>query len=386
MSDTSLSHLVVVGASAGGIEALSELVSTLPEDFPAPVVIAQHLDPNRASHLKEILSSHSALPVRTVTEREPLESGVIFVVPPDRHVNITDSELDLSVDSAGRPKPSVDLLMSSAAEVYGEDLIAVVLTGTGSDGTDGARDVRKAGGMVVIQDPKTAEFGGMPGSLAPNTVDIIAQLDRIGPVLCSLLSGIEVPEEAPSEDDKQVLEGFLEELRERHGIDFNSYKAPTIVRRLKRRMAAMDLGSLEEYRRYLRDHPDEGNQLINTFLIKVTEFFRDPELFEYLKEEVLPELVEKARQEGRQLRIWSAGCATGEEVYSLAILISEVLGSEAGLFDVRIFATDLNQEAVNFARKGIYPASALSGLSQEQVERYFVEEDGQYEIKNRCGA
>ena len=166
MSDTSLSNLVVVGASAGGIEALSELVSTLPEDFPAPVVIAQHLDPNRASHLKEILSAHSTLPVRTVTEHEPLEAGVIFVVPADRHVNITDSQIDLSIDSAGRPKPSVDLLMSSAAEAFGEGLIAVVLTGTGSDGTDGARDVRKAGGTVIIQDPETAKFGSMPGSLA----------------------------------------------------------------------------------------------------------------------------------------------------------------------------------------------------------------------------
>ncbi len=384
MSDTSLSHLVVVGASAGGIEALSELVSTLPENFPAPVVIAQHLDPNRASRLKEVLTPHSALPVRTVTEHEPLEPGVVFVVPANRHVNITDSEIDLSVDSAGRPKPSVDLLMSSAAEVFGEDLIAVVLTGTGSDGSDGARDVRKAGGTVIIQDPETAEFGGMPGSLAPNTVDIVAQLDRIGSILVDLISGVEeVAEEAPSEDDKQVLEDFLEELRQSHGVDFNSYKTPTILRRLKRRMAATGSGSLKEYRRYLNDHPDESHRLVNTFLIKVTEFFRDPELFEYLKEEVLPELIEKARQEGRQLRIWSAGCATGEEVYSLAILVSEVLGNEAGLFDMRIFATDLDQEAIEFARKGIYPASALSGLSQEQVERYFVEEDGQYEIKKQ---
>lgn len=144
------SHLVVVGSSAGGVEALSVLVSTLPPDFSAPVVIAQHLDPHRESHLGEILGSKSTLPVRTVTDHEPLEAGVVFVVPANRHVNVTDSEIDLRVDSAGRPKPSIDLLLSSAAEVIGERLIAIILTGTGSDGAAGAAAVKKAGGTVII--------------------------------------------------------------------------------------------------------------------------------------------------------------------------------------------------------------------------------------------
>ncbi len=170
------SSFVVVGLSAGGIEALSELVSTLPEDLSAPVVLAQHLDPERESNLREILGRRSTLPVRTVSDHEPLEGGVVFVVPANRHVNITHSAVDLMVDTHGRPKPSVDLLMSSAAEVYGERLIAVVLTGMGTDGAEGARAVRKAGGTVVVQDPETARFGGMPGSLAPNTVDIVADL------------------------------------------------------------------------------------------------------------------------------------------------------------------------------------------------------------------
>ncbi|MDP8952198.1 MAG: PAS domain S-box protein [Actinomycetota bacterium] len=183
MSEKSFSQLVVVGSSAGGIEALSTLVSTLPEDFPAPIVVAQHLDPERESNLENILSRRSTLPVRTVADEEPLEPGVVFVVPANRHVNITDSEIGLHVDSAGRPKPSVDLLMSTAAEVFGEHLVAVVLTGTGSDGTNGARLVSKAGGTVVIQNPETAEFGDMPGSLAPNTVDIVADLDEIGQFL-----------------------------------------------------------------------------------------------------------------------------------------------------------------------------------------------------------
>ncbi len=383
MADTSFSHLVVVGSSAGGIEALSELVSTLPEDFSAPVVIAQHLDPDRKSSLREILSRKSPLPVRTVTEHEPLEAGVIFVVPANHHVNITGSQIDLQVDPAGRPKPSVDLLMSSAAETFGERLIAVILTGTGSDGTEGARAVKRAGGIVVIQDPETAEFGSMPGSLAPSTVDIVAGLDGIGPILAELLSGTDVPEDGPPEAEKQSLERFLEELRERRGVDFTSYKTPTILRRLKRRMVATGAESIEDYQRYLDDYPEEYSQLINAFLIKVTEFFRTPELFACLKEEILPDLIREAREAGNQLRIWSAGCATGEEAYSLAILLSEVLGSEAGLFNVRIFATDIDKEAIAFARRGIYPASALGVLTEEQVSRYFIKEDGQYQVKKQ---
>ena len=379
MTDTSFSHLVVVGSSAGGIEALCKLVSTLPEDFSAPIVIAQHLDPNRISHLEEILSRRSTLPVRTVTDHEPLSAGVVFVVPADRHVNITDSEIELSTGSDGRPKPSVDLLLSSAAEVYGEHLVAVILTGTGSDGAEGARVVRRMGGTILIQDPATAEFSSMPLSLAPNTVDIVAGLDRMGAILNNL-TDTEVAEKRGQENEEQALEQLLEQLRERYGMDFRSYKTSTIRRRLQRRIAATNTENIEAYARYLDEHPEEYRHLISSFLIKVTEFFRDPEVFTYLKEEILPGLVNEAQEEHRQLRIWSAGCATGEEAYSLAILVSEILDDEAGLFNVRIFATDMDEEAVDFARHGVYPASALSNLSEEQVRRYFIKENGQYQI------
>src|SRR5829696_6140911 len=180
-----------------------------------------------------------------------------------------------------------------------------------------------------------------------------------------------------------ALERFLEELHRNRGVDFRSYKRPTILRRLGRRMALLDCESIDEYSRYLEEHPEEYRQLIGAFFIKVTEFFRDPQLFDYLKEEVLPGLIEEAREEENQLRIWSAGCATGEEAYSLAILVSEVLGREAGLFNVRIFATDIDEDAVKYARRGVYPPSALEGLSEEQLRRYFVEEDGSYQVKKQ---
>ncbi len=383
MADNSFTHLVVVGSSAGGIIALSGLVSSLPEEFDAPIVVAQHLDPNRESHLQEILARRSPLPVKTVTEHEPLQAGVVFVVPANRHVNITDSEIDLSSEpSSGPPMPSINLLMETAAGAFGENLIAIVLSGTGTDGTEGARTVSQAGGTVIIQDPETAEFGEMPRSLAPSTVDIVASLEEIGPVLKNLISGIAVPEES-SEDEGRDLERFLEALHRNRGVDFRSYKRPTIRRRLGRRMAATGRDSLDEYSEYVEEHPEEYRRLIGAFLIKVTEFFRDPELFDYLKEEVLPELVEEAREGENQLRVWSAGCATGEEAYSLAILVSEVLGREAGLFNVRIFATDIGEDAVKFARRGVYPPSALKGLSKEQIGRYFVDEDGSYQVKKQ---
>jgi two-component system, chemotaxis family, CheB/CheR fusion protein len=383
LADNSFTHLVVVGSSAGGIGALSGLVSSLPDDFDAPIVVAQHLDPNRESHLQEILARKSPLPVKTVTEHEPLQGGVVFVVPSNRHVNITDSEIELSSEpSSGKPMPSINLLMETAAGVFGENLIAIVLSGTGTDGTEGARTVSQAGGTVIIQDPETAEFGEMPRSLAPSTVDIVSSLKEIGPVLKNLISGMPVSE-VSSEDKGRALEHFLEELHRNRGVDFRSYKRPTILRRLGRRMAVLDCESIDEYSRYLEEHPEEYRQLIGAFLIKVTEFFRDPELFDYLKEEVLPGLIEEAREEENQLRIWSAGCATGEEAYSLAILVSEVLGREAGLFNVRIFATDIDEDAVRFARRGVYPPSALEGLSEEQIGRYFVEEDGSYQVKKQ---
>jgi two-component system CheB/CheR fusion protein len=383
LADNSFTYLVVVGSSAGGIGALSGMVSSLPEDFDAPIVVAQHLDPNRESHLQEILARKSTLPVKTVTEHEPLQAGVVYVVPASWHVNITDAEIELSSEaSPGQPIPSINLLMETAARVYGENLIAVVLSGTGTDGTEGARTVSQAGGTVIIQDPETAEFGEMPRSLSPNTVDIVASLEELGPVLKDLISGIAVPEET-SEDEGQDMEHFLEELHRTHGVDFRSYKRPTIMRRLGRRMVATGSVSIEEYSRYLGEHPEEYRQLIGAFFIKVTEFFRDPQLFDHLKEEVLPELIEEARSQGNQLRIWSAGCATGEEAYSLAIVVSEVLGREAGLFNVRIFATDIDEDAVKFARRGVYPPSALEGLSEEQRDRYFVEEEGSYQVKKQ---
>ena len=375
-----VSQLVVVGSSAGGIDALSTLVSTLPADFPAPLVIAQHLDPARPSYLAEILTRRSALPVRPVTDHIPLEPGVVFVVPANRHVEITDHAISLRVGSGGSPRPSVDLLLSSAAAVFGESLIAVILTGTGRDGASGARAVKQAGGTVVIQNPQTAQFAGMPAAISPPLVDMVADLETIGPLLTDLLNGAYLPAR-PAEN--RTLQELLTQLHDASGIDFSSYKMPTILRRLQRRMAANGIQRLSDYTSYLQNHPEEYERLIGSFLIKVTEFFRDPDLFSYLREQILPAIVTAARTRDMEIRLWSAGCATGEEAYSLAILLAEALGEDLDLFTVRVFATDLDATAISFARRGIYPAAALSTLAPELVARYFTEIEGQYEVNKR---
>ncbi|MBV9279670.1 MAG: PAS domain S-box protein, partial [Chloroflexi bacterium] len=374
------SHLVVVGASAGGIEALSMLVSTLNPHLKAPIVVAQHLDPHRTSHLQAILSQVSMVPVRTLSDREVLEPGVVFVVPANRHVAITDHDIALHQGQDGGSKPSIDLLLSSAAPLFGEDLIAVILTGTGSDGAAGALEVKKRGGTVIIQNPATAAFPALPASLSPAAVDIVADLDQIGPLLHELTTQSRLALDGAEE---QSLRRLLDQLRERQGVDFQDYKMPTLLRRLQRRMLATGQDTLPEYLSYLQSHPQEYSQLVSTFLIKVTEFFRDPELFDYLRESVLPDIVEEARKRGNEIRLWSAGCATGEEPYSLAGLLTDVLGDELERFHIRIFATDLDADAVAFSRRGIYPWSALTNLPPDMISRYFNEVDGQYEVKKR---
>jgi two-component system CheB/CheR fusion protein len=374
------SQLVVIGASAGGIEAVSRVVASLPADFAVPIVVAQHLDPRRPSHLREILARQSPLPVRTVTERAALEAGVVYVVPSNRHVELTDHEMRLRQPTARSIAPSVDVLLESASKVYGSGLIAVILTGTGSDGSVGARHVKLAGGTVVIENPATAMFPSMPSSIPPSLVDATADLDAIGPLLHDLLAVDTDPADDP---ERAELESLLARLRERSGIDFASYKPATIQRRLKGRMAATGRSSLAEYAAHLEGEPEEYARLVSSLLIKVTEFFRDPKVWDHLRERILPALIEEARAEHRELRLWSAGCATGEEAYSLAITLSEVLGEMGESLEVRIFATDIDRAAVAFARRGIYAPAGLASVPPAIRDRYFVGSPAGQEVGKR---
>ena len=371
--------LVVVGSSAGGVGALSTLVSTLRKDFPAPIVLAQHLDPQRPSHLGEILNRRSSLPIVVVSDDSParLEGGKIYVVPSNKHVRIIDSHVHLESDHGDRPTPSVDKLLSSAANAYGEHLIAVILTGSGSDGAAAAVEVKNAGGTVIIQNPETAAYPSMPLSLPPTVVDHVVEMEQVGPLLYDLLNRLEIP--SPERLDDPLREVLLH-VSSRTNIDFRNYKSSTILRRITRRMAVTRVGTLRDYLDYLRSHPDEITELVRTFLIKVTGFFRDPEAFDFLRQTVLPELIDRAKRNGHILRIWSAGCATGEEAYSMALLVAELLGPDFPEWSVKIFATDVAADAISFARRGLYPENVLSDLPGNYRDLFFERVDHSYRI------
>ena len=370
--------LVVVGSSAGGIGALSVLVSTLHQSFPAPIVLAQHLDPQRPSHLGSILERKSTLPIINVEDiPTPLENGKIYVVPANRHVKIIDGHLNLEKDSVERPIPSVDMLLSSAAKAYGEHLIAVILTGSGSDGAAGAVDVKDAGGVVIIQNPQTAPYPSMPLSLPPTAVDHVVDMEQIGPLLFDILQGSQLPLTQKVDDP---LRDLLTHVSDQTNIDFRNYKTSTILRRIGRRMAVTHVPSIRDYGEYLRTHPEEVQELVKAFLIAVTGFFRDPEAFQAIRETIIPLLLERGKENGRIIRFWSAGCATGEEAYSLAMLLADELGVGFPEWNVKIFATDLAANSIAFARRGLYPENILKDLPDEYRARYFERMDHGYRV------
>ncbi len=371
------SQLVVTGSSAGGIEALSVLLSGLPAGFAAPIVVAQHLDPRVPSNLASILSKRTKLRVVSVLDTAALEPATVYVVQADRHVEITDGSVRVRPGTAeSRPKPSVDHLFISAAEAFGERLVAVVLTGLGRDGTNGARAVKRLGGTVIIEDPLTASFPSMPASLEPETVDIVAPLAQIAAELSDLVGeSVDVPDDSP-----QFIE-LLAIVRAASSIDFSHYKPATIRRRLARQIRLSGHRTISDYLAFIAAEPSEIQRLVNNFLIKVTEFFRDRELFDTLGNTIVPELVAAARQSGlTELRLWSAGCATGEEAYSLAILCAEAVRSSGESLSVRIFATDIDEASIAFGRRGIYPPASIATIAPELVERYFTPIDGGWEV------
>ena len=366
-------HLVIVGSSAGGIEALSILVSTLPTDFPAAIVLAQHLDPRRHSNLGQILQRHTSLPVKVIGIHTRLQAGEIYVVPENRHVTVSDGFISAREDHPGRPKPSIDLLLSSAAKMYGERLIMVILTGSGSNGARGAMEVKQAGGTVIIQNPETARFPSMPLALPPTIVDLQVDLERIGPLLYDLLKG-------RYDRSKEELAPILTYLKNQTHIDFQMYATPRFLRHLRYRMIATRISTTGSYLDYLKSTPSEVEDLLEGLRDTHTHFFYDPEAFAYLKSTILPELITRGRNRGQTLRCWSAGCATGEDAYALAMLLADLLGQELSWWSIKIFATDLAEASINFARHGLYPDQTLKLLPAGYKERFFEHVEHGYRV------
>ena len=377
--------VVAIGASAGGLGAFTELLKALPTKSGMAFVLIQHLDPTHESALAALLAKATSLPVLEVCDGVEVEQNRIYVIPPNKNMTIRKGKLRLVARSTGSAlrRPIDDFAIALAAE-QGSSSIGVVLSGTGSDGTCGLKAIKAAGGVTFAQDPKTAQWPAMPMSaITAGSVDFVlppkriaAELARIGrhPYLAEARG---LPAEVPEGSD---LDKVCMALRSTAGVDFRLYKPATVRRRIARRMALQKVDSLSKYAQILKQNPVEAQALADDIFIHVTSFFRDPESFLALRKRVLGKLGVK-RAPGDPIRIWVAGCSTGEEVYSLAMLLLEALGEQASRMRIQIFGTDIQERAVAHARTGIYTQAAVAGVAPARLKRFFVETNAGYQIQ-----
>ncbi len=376
--------IVGIGGSAGGFEAATELLQHLPINTGTAFAIIQHLDPHHASRLASLLGRVTKMPVLEVKETITPEPNTVYVQPPDKGLSCKDGKLVL-IRRIQLPTLAIDHFFESLAESRGSRAIGVILSGTGTDGTAGLRAIKAAGGLTFAQDPETAKFDAMPASairagfadaiLSPR--EIAREIQRVAthPYLRKPLAEETGEVDYKSTDDLGRI--FLS-LKKYTGVDFSAYKQSTLNRRIQRRMALHRIERLEHYARFLRDNQKEAEALFSDLLINVTHFFRDKELFSALQKKFLPQLLKRKKQ--GELRVWVPGCASGEEVYSLAICILETLGSRVSRTNLQIFGTDLSEFAIEHARAGIYSGAISRDVSPARLKRYFVKRDSMYQI------
>lgn len=379
--------VVGIGASAGGLSALIELLDNLPEDPGMAFVIIQHLDPTHASSLVEILSKRTDLPIEQVDRPTLIADNHIYVIPPGQYLAIEDCRLMLSEPKDPRgSRMAIDYFFSSLAEDSCEYAIGVVLSGTGSDGTAGLRDIKHYGGLTVVQQPEDAEHSGMPQSAIDSVhIDYVLPAAAIGPRLKQYVDfcGRHGPlsAQAAYREEDTDLTPILTLLRQETKQDFRRYRKNTLIRRVRRRMGLMQLENLSDYASVLADNPAEREALRRDLLIGVTRFFRDPAAWAVL-EDNLPSLVQRASRRA-PLRVWSAGCATGEEAYTAAMLLLEQTEAAAHRPPVQIFATDIADDALLSARAGLYPEAIANDVSPERLRQFFKKEPGGYRISSQ---
>lgn len=376
--------IVGVGASAGGLEAFTQMLGALPLDTGMAFVLVQHLAPTHASLLSEILGRATAMPVTEVHDEPRVEPNRIYVIPPDRNMIISQGVLQLfpRKEARGQHRP-IDLFFRSLAEDQKERAIGVVLSGTATDGTLGLAEIKAEGGITFAQDD-TAQQSSMPRSaVASGCVDFVLAPDEIAREIARIARHPQVALAAPPRRKAPAGEpgpgSILETLRRVTGADFTQYKASSLNRRINRRMVLHRMESLQDYARFLQETPGEVEALFQDILINVTRFFRDPESFQALKTTILPKLFED-RSRDEPLRVWVVGCSTGEEAYSLAITLAEFAEARGSRLPIQVFATDLNGAGIEKARAGVYPKSIEHDVSPERLRRFFAEVDGSYRI------
>jgi two-component system CheB/CheR fusion protein len=382
---TSKFPIVGIGASAGGLEALEEFFTNIPSDCGMAFIIIQHLDPNHKGMLAELLQRITKMPVYTVKDRMKVKPNSLFVIPSNKSMSILNGTLHLfmPIETRGLRLP-IDFFFRSLADDRHEESIAIILSGMGSDGSIGLRAIKEKGGMVLIQSPDTAKFDSMPRNAAEAvSADVVAPVNELPLKLIELskqTSRVHPGQEL--EKNTSVLEKIIILLRSQTGNDFSQYKKNTLYRRIERRMNIHKIESIAFYQRYLQENPAEIDILFKELLIGVTSFFRDAKLWEHIKTKIIPQILAKSTP-GQIIRIWIPGCSTGEEAYSMAIILSEVLENEnlKKNIAVQIFATDIDNNSIEKARKGIYPASISPDVSSNRLKRFFIESDDHFRIK-----
>ncbi|MCC6858426.1 MAG: PAS domain-containing protein [Bryobacterales bacterium] len=371
------------GASAGGLEAFTDVLQHLPEDTGLAFVFIQHLDPRHASVLTELLSRATRMPVTQVTQGVQLEPNRVYVIPPNSCLSLHEGSLRVEPRPPGTPHMPIDHFFRSLAAEQGSKAIGVVLSGTASDGTLGLKAIKAGGGITFAQDPETAKYDGMPrNAIAAGCVDAALKPEAIAAELVRLcrhpyLSPPPMVEERPAKEPD--LNEIFAMLRSAKGVDFAHYKPGTIQRRTLRRMALHKMETPEQYVQYLKGNPRELDLLFQDILINVTGFFREPATFTAVKSLVLPALL-KNRSPEDAVRIWVPGCSTGEEVYSIAICLLEQMREASIEVPVQVFGTDLSEAALEKARAGVYPESIAADVSPERLRRFFVRVNGLYQI------
>ena len=377
-------YIVAIGGSAGGFEAFESFFVDIPPDTGMAFVVIQHLDPNHESLLSELLQRTTAMSVREVSDETYVEANTVYVIAQNTELSIHDGHLHVTKLSTPRGvRLPVDLFFESLAAEQKDKSIGIIVSGMGTDGTLGLRAIKEASGLIMVQNPDTAKFDGMPRS-AINTglVDYVAKIDEIPKKLIDYVKHASLLR--PKEDEvkkvsKGELQTILQLLRTHTKHDFTLYKKSTLYRRIAKRAGLLQVEGISEYASYVETHPEELDSLFREFLIGVTRFFRDPEAFDYLESSVLPELV-NACPENSAIRVWVPGCSTGEEAYSLAIVLREVidrLRPNSGL-KIQVFATDIDDRAIAVARKSLYPTNIATDISPERLNAFFVEVESGY--------
>lgn len=389
--------VVGIGASAGGLQALKVFFAQMPADCDMAFVVIMHLSAQHKSALDQILQAVTPMPVIQVSEKVRIERNHVYLISPGSDLCMLDGELRLVAPSRTLgPHVAIDQFFRTLAKAHETHAIGVLLSGAGSDGSVGIASIKEAGGVTLAQLPEDAEYDSMPRhAIETGMVDIVLPVGQMPDKLMALTSniaklqamqpaGAEAPVLAPEGmDERRALHEILALLRSRSGHDFHQYKGATVRRRIERRLQVNAISNLDSYLAYLRATPEETKLLLKDMLISVTNFFRDREAFEKLAQEVFPVFFDKERlnHNERELRVWSAACATGEEVYSLAMLLLERMEQEKNQIDLQLFATDIDEHALNIGRRGIYPVGIITDISDERVKQHFIPGEGVYQVR-----